>query len=210
MILVGKFWSDAAPQAADSSGASVGVDGSPIGAHSVADGLEAGALTETTAAESPWGGAPVEMPAWGSLLMQFGLALLVVVVLILVLQKVARRFGPHWKRGQNFDDIQVLSERSMGQKLSLAIVEVADQRWLVSISPQGIQRVADIDYEMDPPIGIAETTPAPAAAGHHTAPAPGVGGLSKDEFNQFEQQLKSRLQVTEAEYPSLSDYGVKS
>jgi len=205
MIFVGKFWSDAVPASADSAGAVQ---------NAIQDSLnQAGASAtaqEMTAALPPLGSSAVAMPGWGSMLMQFGLALLVVVLLILVLQRVAKRFGSSWKRGQNADDIQVLSERSMGQKLSLAIVEVMDQRWLVSVSPQGIQRVADIDYEPDPQPALIERKATKAAPKSLRKKNEGVGGLNKKEFAQFEQQLKDRLQTTGEQYPNLRDIEAQS
>ncbi|MCA9729075.1 MAG: FliO/MopB family protein, partial [Candidatus Eisenbacteria bacterium] len=73
---------------------------------------------------------------------KLGLGLVAVIVLILVLQRLARRFSSGLPR--RGEPIQLLAQRPLGPRLSVAVVEVMDRTLLVGISPHGISRVADL------------------------------------------------------------------
>jgi flagellar biosynthetic protein FliO len=81
-------------------------------------------------------------PALGPVLLKLALGLGAVIVLILVLQRFARRFGGGLPR--RGDPIQLLAQRPLGPRLSLAVVEVMDRTFLVGVSPHGIEKVADL------------------------------------------------------------------
>lgn len=81
-------------------------------------------------------------PELGPVLLKLVLGLGAVIVLILLLQRIARRFGGGLPR--RGDPIQLLAQRPLGPRLSLAVVEVMDRTFLVGVSPHGVERVADL------------------------------------------------------------------
>jgi flagellar protein FliO/FliZ len=81
-------------------------------------------------------------PELGPVLLKLALGLIAVIVLILLLQRIARRFGGGLPR--RGDPIQLLAQKPLGPRLSLAVVEVMDRTLLVGVSPHGVQRVADL------------------------------------------------------------------
>lgn len=85
-----------------------------------------------------------EIPGSGLLILKLGLSLALVVGLILALQRVARRYGGSLGAAPGADQIRLLSQRAVGPRLSLAVIEVQGKTLLVGISPQGIRRVADL------------------------------------------------------------------
>ncbi|WP_028579357.1 FliO/MopB family protein [Desulfogranum japonicum] len=77
--------------------------------------------------------------------LKMGTALLIVVGLILVLYALAvKKIIPHQKTGKY---IQILEMRHMMHKSSLALVKVRDTELLLSISPNGIQRLAELEKD---------------------------------------------------------------
>jgi flagellar biogenesis protein FliO len=90
------------------------------------------------------------VPGTGVLLVKLALSLGLVVGLILLLQKAARKWGHAMGAGGGTEAIRLLSQRSVGPRLSLAVVEVRGRTLLVGISPQGIQAVADLDASSSP------------------------------------------------------------
>jgi flagellar biosynthetic protein FliO len=99
-----------------------------------------GALGQIVAGSD--GTAFASAPALGPVLHKLALGLGAVIVLILVLQRMARRFGGGLPR--RGDPIQLLAQRPLGPRLSLAVVEVMDRTFLVGVSPHGIEKVADL------------------------------------------------------------------
>lgn len=85
------------------------------------------------------------VPGSGLLMVKLALSLGLVVGLILVLQKAARKWGHALGASGGPEAIRLLSQRSVGARLSLAVVEVRGRTLLVGISPQGIHAVADLD-----------------------------------------------------------------
>lgn len=85
-----------------------------------------------------------ELPGTGLLVLKLAGSLTLVVGLILVLQRAARRWGGALAATPGADQIRLLSQRPVGPRLSLAVVEVKGRTLLVGISPQGIRRVADL------------------------------------------------------------------
>jgi flagellar protein FliO/FliZ len=109
------------------------------------------------------------VPGSGLLIVKLALSLGLVVGLILVLQKAARKWGHALGAGGGSEAIRLLSQRSVGPRLSLAVVEVRGRTLLVGISPQGIQAVADLDVSSSREAGPRvqdqlEPGPAPAAS----------------------------------------------
>ncbi len=134
------------------------------------------------------------VPGSGLLIVKLALSLGLVVGLILVLQKAARKWGHALGAAGGPEAIRLLSQRSVGPRLSLAVVEVRGRTLLVGISPQGIHAVADLDASAPPGAGSrardqAEPGPAPAASfgpvppsiGHVFTPAaPAVAAAKVD------------------------------
>ena len=80
----------------------------------------------------------------GHTLLQMGGAVLVVVALILFLQRLAKRYRPGFGgRGKDVG-IEVLSQRTLGNRLSLLVVEAQGQTFLLGTSPQGISTLAEL------------------------------------------------------------------
>jgi flagellar biogenesis protein FliO len=92
------------------------------------------------------------VPGSAVLIVKLALSLGLVVGLILVLQKAARKWGHALGAGGGPEAIRLLSQRSVGPRLSLAVVEVRGRTLLVGISPQGIHAVADLDASSQPGI----------------------------------------------------------
>lgn len=101
------------------------------------------------------------VPGSAMLIVKLALSLGLVVGLILVLQKAARKWGHALGTGGGPEAIRLLSQRSVGPRLSLAVVEVRGRTLLVGISPQGIHAVADLDASS--PSGAGSRVPAQAA-----------------------------------------------
>ncbi len=136
------------------------------------------------------------VPGSGLLILKLALSLGLVVGLILMLQKAARKWGRALGAGSGPEAIRLLTQRSVGPRLSLAVIEVRGRTLLVGISPQGIQKVADLDAPATPDPGAVGSTPpelvpalvppfsfdrGPQAADRPSAsPAPGDGGPAPD------------------------------
>ncbi len=75
--------------------------------------------------------------------LQLGLALVAVLALIFLLQRVARRYGAGFAGGGD-ERIEILTQRAIGPRASLAVVRVMGRTLLVGISPQGISPVSDL------------------------------------------------------------------
>lgn len=136
----------------------------------------------------------------GGIVLKLALSLAAVVVLILVLQRVARRYGGALGGGAGSDRIRVISQRAVGPKLSLVLVQVMDRTLLVGVSPQGIRQVADF--------GAAGPQGAPAAATAPPAPtvAPPLATAARAQgAADFEGELARRLAALRDSYPSIRD-----
>ncbi len=113
----------------------------------------------------------------GGTLLQLGLALSVILVLILVLQRLARRFGGGLSP-YGSGTIEILAQRSLGNRLSLTVVQVMDQTLLLGLSPQGIERLSTLNPSgpagdaMDAAagaVGVSANDPSPHSTGFPTA-----------------------------------------
>jgi flagellar biogenesis protein FliO len=113
------------------------------------------------------------VPGTGLLLVKLALSLGLVVGLILVLQKAARKWGHALGAGGGPEAIRLLSQRSVGPRLSLAVVEVRGRTLLVGISPQGIHAVADLDASSPPGVVPRAQDQAPP----RSAPSTSFGSL---------------------------------
>jgi len=82
--------------------------------------------------------------------------------------------------GRPSDRIRVISQRAVGPKLSLVLVQVMDRAILVGVSPQGIRRVADLGrVAQGAHPGVAPAEPAYYASGAERSPAAAWGGLRR-------------------------------
>ncbi len=99
-----------------------------------------GTIADTTVAALAPVGAGFGGPSLATWL-RLGLALALVLGVILALQWAARRFG---QGARGTDGIRVVSQRSLGPKLSLAVIEVGGRTLLIGLSPNGVAPVADL------------------------------------------------------------------
>ncbi len=107
--------------------------------------------------------APSLLPGGGLMGLKLLISLVVVIGLILVLQRFARRWGGAFTGGARADQIRLLSQRAVGPRLSLAVVEVMGRTLLVGISPQGIRPVADLGRPESPLMPDPADTAGPPA-----------------------------------------------
>jgi len=132
------------------------------------------------------------------LVIKLALALGGVLGLILLLQRASRRWGGAFGAGRSGERIQIVAQRTLGPRLSLALVEVQGRTLLLGVSPQGIRHLADLDPaprpEQMPPAG-SERSGAPAA---ETAPAAPP---------DFEGELNRRLAAINQRYLSVGELG---
>ncbi len=134
--------------------------------------------------EGDAGAGPPEL-ATGGVLLKLVFALVAVLALILLLQKAARRWGGSFQAGGGSESIRIVSSRSVGPRMSLALVQVMDRTLLVGISPQGIRQVADLGAADAPSAGGTLG----AAQQRGAAQAPGgilgrlAGMLSRDRLD---------------------------
>ena len=119
-------------------------------------------------------------PALGPVLLKLALGLGAVIVLILVLQRFARRFGGGLPR--RGDPIQLLAQRPLGPRLSLAVVEVMDRTFLVGVSPHGIAKVADLTSARTRQAKRAWSAQADERSAGHAAQTAAFGPASADRF----------------------------
>lgn len=112
------------------------------------------------------------VPGAGLMAVKLAASLGVIVALILLLQRAARRWGGSLGAGSGAESIRLLSQRAVGPRLSLAVIEVRGRTLLVGIAPHGIRRVADLG----PARG---TVPAESAAGSPEAAAVPPGALAQ-------------------------------
>lgn len=211
---------------------------SPVGAWGAGpDSIGTGAgpggptLASFAAGATPLSGSST--PAAGGVLFKLVLALALVLGLILLLQKAARRWGGSFQGGAGPDVIRIISSRSVGPRMSLALVQVMNRNLLVGISPQGIRHVADLGdaegFSTAAPITAAQRRSAPAeggiwgrltgmlsrdriaagAAPRQTAVAhrsgQGPTGGSADSSAGFEGELSRRLNELRRSYATLSE-----
>jgi flagellar protein FliO/FliZ len=138
------------------------------------------------------------VPGTGGLLLKLGLSLAAVVGLILLLQRLARRWGGSLGRGASSEKIQILSTRALGPRTSLAVVQVMGRTLLVGISPQGIRPVADLG---DAPAASRQEEPAAARVPAAARPRP--------EFSlkpaAFEGELSRRLAALRERYHTVAE-----
>ena len=129
----------------------------------------------------------------GGVTFKLALALALVLGLIFVLQRVARRWGASFAPGGGRNErIRILSRLAVGPRLSLAVIQVLDRTLLVGISPQGIRRVAELGRWTDAP-------PAPVSAGDAGAGEAGGGEAG------FEAEFRDRLSTLRGRYATVSD-----
>lgn len=104
--------------------------------------------------------------------LQLTVALVVVLGLILLLQRIARRYGAGFAAGGQ-ERIEIVTQRAIGPRVSLAVVRVMGRTLLVGISPQGVQAVSELeDLPNSRPIDSGRTSP-PVQPPHTTlAPRP--------------------------------------
>ena len=127
-----------------------GTVSSPAGTGAAADTASAATLDLT--------GLPSPLPAdLGGMLVKLGLAMIIVLAIIVVMQRVARRWGRNLGGVGGGDDIRVLAQRALGPRVTLMVVETLGQRFLIGMSPQGVHRVAELG-EAD----LFENEPIPA------------------------------------------------
>lgn len=137
-----------------------------------------GTIADTTIAAIAPVGAGFGGPSLATWL-RLGLALALVLGMILALQWAARRFG---QGARGSDGIRVVSQRSLGPKLSLAVIEVGGRTLLVGLSPNGVAPVADLTSS---PVGGA----APGAAlAPPSAPSPAM-----EAPRSFRDELEGKL-----------------
>ena len=80
----------------------------------------------------------------GHTLLQMGGAVVLVVALILVLQKLANRYHPRWGGKSRGGGIEIVTQRALGNRLSLLVVETHGQTLLLGTSPQGVTSLANL------------------------------------------------------------------
>lgn len=137
-----------------------------------------GTIADTTVAAIAPVGAGFGGPSLATWL-RLGLALAVVLGVILALQWAARRFGQGARGG---DGIRVVSQRSLGPKLSLAVIEVGGRTLLVGLSPNGVAPVADLT-----PSSLGASSPASAL------PPASVPPVAIDSPRSFRDELEGKL-----------------
>jgi flagellar biosynthetic protein FliO len=135
--------------------------------------------------------APV-IPGMGGLALKVLLALVLVLVVILGLQRLARRWGRTLGGGSGSDGIRILSTRTLAPRLSLTLVQVRDRCLLLGVSPQGVHAVADL--------GNGEGAPLPAAG-----PTPVVAEAVTEKAPDFEGELVRRLATLRQQYRSVGE-----
>jgi len=166
--------------------------------------------------------------------LQLGLALAAVLGLIFVLQRVARRYGAGFARGGS-DRIEIVSQRAIAPRVSLAVVRVMGRTLLVGISPHGVSAVSTLDEPSDsalnrsegaPSLVAAPSLPMPRSAQQPSTPplatlpmqpkpiraASIVRDLERREEPRvqaptlgFEDELRTRLRSLKTRYPSLRE-----
>jgi flagellar biogenesis protein FliO len=194
----------------------------------VAGGTSAPDSTAGTPGTAGSPGAVPLIPGAGGLVLKLAVSLAAVVALILVLQRVARRYGGALGAGGGTEKIRVLSQRPVGPRLSLALIQVMDRTFLVGISPQGIRRVADLGCSQPAvapaaqPVTARATQPAsvkavpitaePAVAAVAAGPAsnapPQMAPASSSATVRpldFAGELERRLSSLRQRYPSVGD-----
>ena len=129
------------------------------------------------------------------LALKLALALAAVVGVILLLQWASRRWGGALGVGRGAEKIRIVGQRTLGPRISLALVEVMDRTFLLGVSPQGIRHLADLGPSALP----AEPAAAPAPA--EIAPQP------REENPEFEVELTRRLAALQERYYSVTELG---
>ncbi len=132
----------------------------------LADGAQASA--------SPLGGIPDQASlSPGGMLIRVALGLgmvLGILAAVLFLYRKATRGGPGLRRDAG---IRVLTQRSLGQRVSLAVVQVAGETLLLGITPQQINALARINA----PAGSGKAPQPEVAAPHATRDRDTVNAL---------------------------------
>lgn len=158
-----------------------------------------GTIADTTVAAIAPVGAGFGGPSLATWL-RLGLALALVLGMILALQWAARRFG---QGARGTDGIRVVSQRSLGPKLSLAVIEVGGRTLLIGLSPNGVAPVADLTSSS---LGGALLPGAALAPASVPSPAMEAPRSFRDELEGKLGALRDRyVRVDEA---SSTDYGV--
>ena len=119
--------------------------------------------------------------------LQLGLALVAVLGLIFLLQRVARRYGAGFAGGGD-ERIEILTQRAIGPRASLAVVRVMGRTLLVGISPQGISPVSDLG---------SATMPEPRESSSRTRKK-GIAAKSKSAVARSEAPVATRPSFLEA------------
>jgi flagellar protein FliO/FliZ len=129
---------------------------------------------DTQASTSPLGGIPDQASlSPGAMLVRVALGLgmvLGILAAVLFLYRKATRGGPGPRRDAG---IRVVTQRSLGQRVSLAVVQVAGETLLLGITPQQINALARIN----------------APAGSGKAPQPEVAGPRPAEAAQAPKEF---------------------
>jgi flagellar protein FliO/FliZ len=129
------------------------------------------------------------------LALKLALALGLILGLILLLQRASRRWGGAFGAGGGADKIRLVGQRTLGPRISLALVQVMDRTFLLGVSPQGIRHLADLGPVLPP---------APPAV---TAAPPEPARELLEENPPFETELNRRLAALQERYLSVNELG---
>jgi flagellar biosynthetic protein FliO len=131
--------------------------------------------------------------------LKLALALAGVLGLILLLQRASRRWGGAFGAGRGADSIRLVGQRTLGPRISLALVEVMDRTLLLGVSSQGVRHLADLGPAA--PSAAPPAAPPPALAPPEPAPEP------EEENPEFEIELTRRLAALHERYLSVEELG---
>lgn len=135
------------------------------------------------------------------LVLKLALALGAVIGLILLLQRASRRWGKVFGAGAGAEKIRLVSQRSLGPRTSLALVQVMNRSLLLGVSPQGVRTVADL--------GPVESLPAGSLpAGSLPAESPRAEAASEPlpaAIPNFETELARRLSALQQRFAAASE-----
>lgn len=101
----------------------------------------------------------------GPAVLKLGISLVFVIALIFGLQRAARRWGRTFSPGGDSDAIEVLIQRPIGPRLSLAVVRVLGRGYLIGVSPQGIHPVAELGDDFEASLRGPRPSLAPSGTG---------------------------------------------
>lgn len=93
----------------------------------------------------------------GLVLLKLGVGMAVVLGLIVLLQRLARRYGRAFTGG-NGSDIKIAAQRTLGPKLSLALVEVRGRTLLLGVGGNGVNMLSDLSVAPAPSNTLSDGT----------------------------------------------------